>query len=188
MKKRQVLFVIGTSLVLASCGADSEEEIVHDVEAQQFRSDYHDTPAPPSIRDQNKQRVPRYTAMQSYADEAGHYISETAVLLEDLATFFDQGTVETSDVDETMDKIELLRNKGEEFINTSRPEPFDALHHVHVSTLMEIDALERILSDMKEPIHPLQVTNARVYYENAVLSHKLMEREYLAVTEDYGIH
>ncbi|GAE28551.1 hypothetical protein JCM9140_4796 [Halalkalibacter wakoensis JCM 9140] len=109
-------------------------------------------------------------------------------MLEDLASFFDSGNVTSTDVDRTLSKINEIRDKSDQFINTQRPAEFDALHHVHISTLMEIDALDRILTDMKEPIHPLQVTNARVYYENAVLSHKLMEREYLSVTEDLGIH
>ncbi|WP_332630247.1 hypothetical protein [Halalkalibacter flavus] len=189
MKKKHVLILFGTSLILASCGADSEADIVGDVEAQQFRAHYqNDVPAPPSIRDQNKQRVPRYTALQSYAEEAGHYISDTATLLEEIAPFFDQPNVQSADVDTTLSKIKNIRDKSSEFIDLNRPEPFDSMHHVHISTLMELDALERILKDIKDPVHHLQVTNARVYYENAILSHKLMEREFLSVTEDFGIH
>ncbi|KHF37955.1 hypothetical protein LQ50_24290 [Halalkalibacter okhensis] len=189
MKKQHVSILFGTCLILASCQADSEAEIVDDIEAQQFKANQQNVvPAPPSIRDQNKQRILRNTALQSYADEAGHYISETATMLESIAPFFDRANVRVADVDHTLSKIQNIRDNSSNFIDLNRPEPFDNMHHVHVSTLMELDALERILKDMKDPVHQLQITNARVYYENAILSHKLMEREYLSVTEDFGIH
>ncbi len=174
--------------MLASCGADSEAEIVNDIEAQQTETEYHYYPKAASIRDQNKESVPKYTALESYGDEAGHYISETATILEKMAPLFEQSTVHTTDVQAVLTQVEELREKSSMFIDLNRPELFDGLHHVHLSTLIEVDALERVLLDMKEPIHPLQVTNARVYYENAVMSHKLMEREYLSITEELGIH
>ncbi|MFC0470203.1 hypothetical protein ACFFHM_06600 [Halalkalibacter kiskunsagensis] len=188
MKKQKLLFIFGTSLILASCGADSEADIVNDIEAQQSEPEFHYYPKPASIRDQNKEKIPENTALESYGDEAGHYISETTTLLETMASLFEQRTVHTTDVQTVLTQLEELREKSSSFIDLDRPQPFDGLHHVHLSTLIEIDALERVLLDMKEPIHPLQVTNARVYYENAVMSHKLMEREYLSITEELGIH
>jgi hypothetical protein len=180
--------LLGTSFLLASCGADSEAEIVHDIEAQQTETEYHYYPKSASIRDQNKENEPRYTTLESYGDEAGHYISETATILENMAPLFEQASLNTTDVQSILTQLEQLKEKSSAFIDLNRPEPFDGLHNVHLSTLIEIDALERVLIDMKEPIHPLQVTNARVYFENAVMSHKLMEREYLSITEELGIH
>ncbi len=173
--------------MLTGCGADSEANIANDVEAQQFNT-IRQIPEPPSNHSQNRERMVQSEQQEIYASEAGHYLSETATLLENVNDIFEQNQVTSTEINEALSILERIRNESETFVELSRPGVFDGFHHVHLSTLVEIDALRRILEDMKEPVHHLQLTNARVYYENAVMSHKLMEREYLSVTEDLGIY
>lgn len=53
--------------------------------------------------------------------------------------------------------------------------------------LIEVDALDRALNEMKKPIHPLQYNHVNLYYDNSLLILSQLEREWLSVTEDYGI-
>jgi hypothetical protein len=188
LNKKRFLIYLGIGLLLTGCGTDSEADIVNDVEAQQFNAERLGAPEPPSIRDQNRERLVQDEWHTTYSSEAGFYLSETATLLEDLSNLFEENNVRLNDVNVTLSTLDEIRSRSESFIELDRPEAFDGFHHVHLSTLVEIDALRRILSDMKEPIHPMQLTNARVYYENAVMSHKQMEREYFSITEELGIH
>ncbi|ARK30397.1 hypothetical protein [Halalkalibacter krulwichiae] len=187
MKKNSVILLIGASIVLSSCGAEDEANIVNDVEAQQLQTEQI-APEAPSIRQQNRERNRQDNDYSIYANEAGFYLSQTATLLEQIAPIFDKNNVNTNKLNQTLSLIEQIQSESESFMNLDRPEPFDGFHHVHLATLIEVDALKRVMSDMKNPIHPLQLTNARVYYENAVQSHKLMEREYLSITEELGIY
>lgn len=174
-------------VITTACGADSEAEIVHDVETQQshpskgFQLQANNT-------DLNKQRVLTDSQLSSYADEAGYYISQTITSLEQLAPYFEREKLTSAEIEEALSVLWNIREQSQAFIDLERPEAFDGFHNVHLSTLVEIDALERVFSDMRPPIHPLQLNNARVYYENAVMSHKLMEREYLSLSEEFGFH
>ncbi|MFC0559976.1 hypothetical protein [Halalkalibacter alkalisediminis] len=187
MNKKCLFLFVGASILLTSCGVDSEADIANDVEAQQFNQERLG-PQPPSIRGQNRERMAQDERHTAYAHAAGFYLAETATLLEDMTVLFEQNQVNQENLSATQDKLDEIRQKSEQFINLDRPATFDGFHHVHLATLVELDALRRILDDMQEPIHPLQVTNARVYYENAVMSHKLMEREFMSVTEELGIY
>ncbi|WP_227936277.1 DUF6376 family protein [Alkalihalobacillus deserti] len=187
MNKKNLFLLVGASILLTSCGADSEADIANDVEAQQLNTERLGL-EPPNIKGQNQERLPQDERQTKYANEAGFYLAETASLLENMTTLFQQNQANQESLNATISTLDQIRRKSEEFIKLERPEPFDGFHNVHLSTLVELDALRRILEDMKEPIHPLQVTNARVYYENSVMSHKLMEREFLSVTEELGIY
>lgn len=187
MNKKSLILFLGASILLTSCGTDSEADIANDVEAQQYNVERLG-PKPPNIRGQNQERLQQDERYTVYANAAGSYLAETAELLEDMNSIFNQDPLQQEDLNATQSIVDQFRTKSEDFINLERPTPFDGFHHVHLATLMEIDAFRRILEDMQEPIHPLQVTNARVYYENAVMSHKLMEREFLSVTEELGVY
>lgn len=174
-------------VMITACGADSEADIVEDVEAQQS-----DTSTGMKIltndTDQNKRRVQKSEHLENYADEAGYYLNQSATLLTQLSPYFDRAELSTSDLNDVLSILTKIRDERDAFINLERPRAFEGFHNVHLSTLMEIDALERIFRDMRSPTHPLQIDNARVHYENAIMSHKLMEREYLTLMEEYGLY
>lgn len=187
---KKFTFIICSGLVfipLSACGqTDSEENIVQDVEVQQFDEDYgFQQRANNADQNENQMTNPELTF---YANQAGSYISETATLLEKTVRLFEVGAPTATDIDEALATIQELKRQSQSFLTFQPPEAFEGFHHVHVATLVEIDALEKVLMEITEPIHPIVVTNARVHYENAVVSHKLMEREYLSITEEYGLH
>ncbi len=188
MAKIYIIIWIGFVLLFtAACGTDSEAEIIDDVTKQQTDTS-NDIRLQSNNTDQNKQRNLLDAQLASYADEAGYYISHTATLLEHLAPYFEQENLSKADLNDVLQTLSNIRKASQSFVHLDRPVSFDGFHNVLLSTLVEVDALQRIFSDMREPPHPLQIQNARVYFEKATMSHKLMEKEFLTLTEEFGLH
>ncbi|WP_088102126.1 hypothetical protein [Halalkalibacter urbisdiaboli] len=186
LKLRHVILVITLATSIAGCRADSETDIARDAEAQQQSSKNYYGVA--SNTDQNDAKNDLPSAVQVYAENAGYYLRNTINQLESLAPYLENNTLTDEERKELYEVISNVKSKSEQFLEQERPLEFDAFHDILISMLTEIDAFERILSDMRTPIHPLQVENARVYYENAILTHKQLEMEYQSLAEELGFY
>ncbi len=172
--------------MLSACGADSEAEIVMDAQIeQQSTKPYHGVA---SNTDQNDVDIHLQSAVVVYADNAGYYLRQTINHLESIAPLFEDDTLGEHEVKAIQRVIIYIKEKSVDFMAQERPMEFDGFHNINLSLLTEIDALERVLDNMETPISPLQIQNARVYYENSVISHQQLEMEYQSLAEELGFY
>ncbi|WP_017727934.1 hypothetical protein [Halalkalibacterium ligniniphilum] len=188
MKYRQIVLIVSTSifLVVYGCNQDTKEHIMEDVKAQQARLADTTLSLPPNNKVQNKARVAKDEALISYVDKAGFYLHESYLHLDQLTALFQTNNPRTEQLAYSKGIVQKLQRESEPLLKTEPPGPLEGFHTIHVTMMIEIDALERVLQDMKEP-NNAQLLNARSHYEKAVFAHKQAEREYLSVLEEHGL-
>lgn len=185
--KRLRFLVLGLTVVsLIGCGEDSQANIVRDLQAQEQPNDvYHKVQ---SNTDQNKIKIQTNSVKASYADNVGYYLRNTITHLENLAPFFEDEALNSDELVTAKQTASQLKERSANLFQKERPAEFEGFHDILQSMLIEVNALERVLTDMRNPAHPLQIQNARVYYENIVITHKQLEMEYQTLAEELGIY
>ncbi len=169
--------------------SDSEEDIVNDLTIQQ--SDDNTKEDQPNNMEQNTFLNPNVRTMdlQEYADYAGTYIYSVYQYLENVDELFnDEGTMNEEKVKGAIESLQRLLEEHEHYNQIEEPEPFNGLSDVHSVAIYEIELLLEELNKMKKGQSNYSLEHARRHYENAVLSHNLMEREFLSLSEEYGLY
>ncbi|WP_413380647.1 hypothetical protein [Alkalihalobacillus sp. 1P02AB] len=185
MKKSFTFLLIAFLLPLAACQVDSESQIIEDSQKNERPLGFQGVA---SDKDQNRRKGLADEQMMIYADKSGQYLSNVISYLENHAFFFENPNNETEALQSFQQALAEIRSQTVELINTERPKTFNGFHEIHLSLLVELDVLDRILMDMRAPIDEKQYHSARVHYENAIISYKSLEREWFSITEEYGIY
>ncbi|KYG25535.1 hypothetical protein [Alkalihalobacillus trypoxylicola] len=183
---KKMMFVLGIGIVLlAACQMDSETQIIEDSHHNEGALGFQGVPGD---KDKHRQLKLSDHELSFYADKTAQYLSNSITRLEQQADFFNQNDVNISHtIEEFIEALADIREETVEIINLDRPKPFNRFHEGHLNFVVELDALDRVLSDMRYPIDDSQYDDARMHYENAIISHKMLEREWLQIAEDYGI-
>ena len=179
------IIISAATLLVTSCVNNQADDIARSIEDLQFNDHdglLHDS----NMKEQNKERVRVELNTATYADEFGYYLDKFYVYMRDIRDFFYSTSQTNEDVQkvlQTLDKIETLRDSTLELV---LPEEFIGLHHVHMAALIEFDSLKTTIETMETPDHT-EMVQARVFYENTIISLKQMEREYKEVLMELGL-
>ncbi|WP_100372785.1 hypothetical protein [Bacillus sp. FJAT-45037] len=187
MKKAYTILLAAVIILLTGCMQDNSAKLIDDV-VQNEKEGYYGAQRFPNNTEQNRLKHRADSELIAYAKEAGNFLEHSIEHLESIAPIMQQQTLSSSDISTVTSTIETLKNQSVIFENVRRPHEFQAFHEGHLTLIHEYNAIERVLFDMKTPVHPLQAENARVHYENAMMSHKLMEREFMSLSEKHGFY
>ncbi|MFA9455450.1 hypothetical protein ACERJO_01645 [Halalkalibacter sp. AB-rgal2] len=188
--QRFFLVLIVPLLIISGCAiSDSEEDIVNDLTIQQ--SDENTKEDQPNNMEQNTFLNPNVRTMdlQGYADYTGTYIYSVYQYLETVDELFnDERVINDSIVNDATESLKRLLEEHEHYRQIEEPQPFNGLSDVHSVAIYEIELLLEELNKMKKGQLDNSLEHARRHYENAILSHNLMEREFLSLSEEYGLY
>ncbi|MDV2683555.1 DUF6376 family protein [Alkalihalophilus lindianensis] len=187
MNKKMILLLTSTFVIVTGCMQDNSSDLIHDIKqneqegtlgAQRFSNN----------TDQNRVLHRADTELLAYAKEAAFYLEETINHFEVIAPILQQKTLNNDSKTSVLSTIHSIKNNSERFHDLRIPHEFEGFHQIHLSFITELTNLERVIDDMREPIDSRQAENARVHYENIMMAHKLMEREYMSLAEEYGFY
>ncbi|WP_096200841.1 hypothetical protein [Bacillus sp. FJAT-45350] len=188
--KKTILSIITLSLIcilsIGCNGNDQANDIAQSIERQNTEK-RTTVIEPPSVKQQNKQRVNVPQEMEEYADEFGYYLDQFYLAIDEMRTFFFEDRNNQKRVDESLTLIRSINEHADKILHLRTPHEFEGLHEVHMSALIELDSLEDELASI-DVNNEKQIQMARTYYENTVISLKQMQREYKEVLEEFGIN
>ncbi|MDV2884419.1 MULTISPECIES: hypothetical protein [Alkalihalophilus] len=187
MKKQMFLILAGMSILFAGCMQDNSADLMEDIKQSQTEGTFG-AQRFSNNTDQNHAIRRADTELLTYAKEAGVYLEQTINQLEDLAPTFQEDSFQADSLHSVLSTIHSIKQNSERFHNIRIPHEFEGFHQIHIGFITELTDLERVIDDMREPVDPRQALNARVHYENIMISHKSMEREFMSLSEDYGFH
>ncbi len=163
---------------------DSESQIIEDSQKDTKPFGFQGVA---SDKDKHRKEGLATQELHLYADATGQYLSNVIEDLEKHKGFFEnQQDMRAADL--FLDSLADIRTETVEIINLDRPKAFNSFHEIHLSMLVELDILDRVLEDLRDPFDTKQIESARVHYENSIIAFKNLEREWFSVSEEYGIY
>ncbi|MCM3713506.1 hypothetical protein M3202_05380 [Alkalihalobacillus oceani] len=180
-------FMLPLFLLLFGCAMNPQDDLMKNLDAEQHKR--ADSLALHSNNtDQNKVRGLQTNDLQSFASEVGYYLSQSGELLQQISPYFDTPNLGEGELDHIYAALTAFEAQSEQLQTLSPPPEFNGFFQVQMSTLIEARALADLITAVAETGDMSQLANGRIYYENVVMAHKLMEREYLNVSEEHGLY
>lgn len=171
-------------LSFTACQQEQGQDIARSIDHLQMEETEGIVPVP-SNKEQNKRRVNTEQATVTYAEHFGYYLDQVYLKLDEMKELFYEN-VSNEELQVAKSKVNQVQQLSDQHITLLKPEQFEGLHLVHISFLVELESLASSLEnfDVNNETH---LRRARLYYENAVIALKQMEREFKTVLEEQGI-
>ncbi|WP_078553378.1 hypothetical protein [Bacillus alkalicellulosilyticus] len=186
MKFLSIVFIIASSLsLLAGCG-DRGSDIVKGIENQPEGHQGLGIVEPPSIKEQNRERNSVSAETVSFADHFGYYLFSFYANLNEMRPFFLGDSPKAAELQHAIEHFADIQDESIQILDLPVPDEFHLLHQAHVATLIELEMLQQSL-ERYDSSDPEAFQKSRIYFENVVINHKQMEREFNSVTEELGI-
>ncbi|MBU8908049.1 hypothetical protein [Desertibacillus haloalkaliphilus] len=190
----RILILLCIALLAVGCAEDNAQNIAQDMKTAY--NDRHTSPneeghslivPEPSNKEQNKFRVHASNDVVTYADEFGFYLDTFYMRMKDLSSIFNDNNVNGQQLEQGRASLQELQQLSDEMLSMEVPSEFEGLHQIHMSALIELDALTMTLSDAVATNNTQEIDESMIYYENTVIALKQMEREYKIILEELGI-
>ncbi|MCM3761315.1 hypothetical protein M3212_11025 [Alkalihalobacillus oceani] len=173
--------------LLSGCGMNPQADLVKNLEAEQNKP-ADNLALHSNNTDQNKVRGLQTNELQSFASEVGYYLAQSGELLREISPYFDSPNLAPGELQHIEAALTAFETQSEQLQALTPPPEFNGFFQVQMSTLIEARALSDLITAVADSGDMSQLANGRIYYENVVMSHKLMEREYLNVSEEHGLY
>lgn len=170
---------------------DSEKDIVKDVTEHQTQNMTKEDQ--PNNMEQNyyiQSQENGATPLNEYADVTGTYIYAMYDQLMQIEPLFRMND-EVSDLglERARQATKNILNEYENYSKMNTPDVFEGFQDVHSVTIYEIELLHKALNEMNPQSQDTNsLDTARRHYENAIMSHQLMEREFLSLSDELGLY
>lgn len=173
--------------LLFGCGQKNVKDLAVQIDEENKTAEKNRYIPLPSNKEQNRKNSNHAPEVVDYAEQYGYYLNEIYLHFNEMKDLFYQDDITSNNIQKAKQHVAEIESIMNTINKQTTPKEFAGLKAIHAPFINDLSSLEASLNDL-DPNNEIDLQRARLYFENAVTSHKIMQLEYRVTTSELGIN